>query len=195
MLAVTRCEQLLNILLQARTFSPANDRTGGFLVEVLPSIHCKGLHTDSVEVLPPEGRITIVTATKPVTLVTHERALLATGTAIIVFVSDQDPACQAFRLTLEQAAERYTDVPFYLADSEKETELARLHHVRTLPMSIFYRDGNPIRRVPGVLSINELTSIVEEVLHADMRQEIVELLVEIVRTQELLSPVLRQPVN
>lgn len=144
---------------------------------------------------PSAGRIRIVTATKPVTVVTHDRALLATGTAVIVFMSDQDSACQTFRSTLEQVAERYADVPFYLADSEKETELARLHHVCTLPMSIFYRDGNPIRRVPGVLSVNELTSIVKEVLHADMRQEIVELLVEIVRTQELLSPVLRQPVN
>ena len=136
-----------------------------------------------------------MTAAKPVTLVTHDRALSATGTAVIVFMSKQDPACQAFRLTLEQVAERYASVPFYIADSEKETELALLHHVRTLPMSIFYRDGNPIRRLTGVLSANELTSALEEVLHADMRQEIVELLVEIVRTQELLSPVLRQPVN
>jgi thioredoxin-like negative regulator of GroEL len=140
---------------------------------------------------PPAGRITIVTATKPVTLVTHDRALLATGTAVIVFMPDQDPAGQTFGATLEQVAERYASVPFYLADSAKETELARLHHVRTLPMSIFYRDGNPIRRVSGVLSSDELTSVVEDVLHADMRQEIVELLVEIIRTQELLSPVLR----
>jgi hypothetical protein len=143
----------------------------------------------------PSGRITTVTATKPVTLVTHDRALSATGTAVLVFMAGQNPACQKFRPTLERVAERCASVPFYMADSEKETELARLHHVRTLPMSIFYRDGNPIRRVPGVLSADELTSVVEEVLHADMRQEIVELLVEIVRTQEPLSPVLRQPVN
>jgi thioredoxin-like negative regulator of GroEL len=144
---------------------------------------------------PPSGRITIVIATRPVTLATHDHVLSAKGTAVLVFMADQNRACQKFRQALEQVAERYASVPFYMADSKKETELARLHHVRALPMSIFYRDGNPIRRVPGVLSADELTSIVDEVQHADMRQEIVELLVEIVRTQVLLSPVLRQPAN
>jgi thioredoxin-like negative regulator of GroEL len=137
----------------------------------------------------------IVTAIKPVTFVTHDRALSAKGTAVLVFMGDQDFACRTFRPALQQVAGQYADVCFYTANSEKEAELALLHHVHTLPMSVFYRDGNPIRRVPGVLSADELTLVVEEVLHADMRQEIVELLVEIVRTQEQLSPVLRRPVN
>jgi thioredoxin-like negative regulator of GroEL len=136
-----------------------------------------------------------VTATKPVTLATHDRVLSATGTAVLVFLAGQDPACQAFRPTLARVAERRAGVSFYTADFDKEAELARLHHVRTLPMSIFYRDGNPIRRLPGVLGTDELTAIVDEVLHADMRQEIVELLVEIVRTQDLISPVLRRPAH
>ena len=144
---------------------------------------------------PSGGRITTVTATKPVTLVTHDRALSAPATAVLIFMANQNPACQTFRPTLRRVAERYIGVPFYLADSEEETELVRRHHVRALPMSIFYRDGNPIRRVPGVLSADELTSVVEEVLHADMRHEIGKLLIEIVRTREVLSPVLRQPVN
>jgi thioredoxin-like negative regulator of GroEL len=133
-----------------------------------------------------------VTATKPVTLATHDCVLSATGTAVLVFMASRNPACQAFHPTLEQVAEQHASVRFYTADSEKETELARLHHVHTLPMSIFYRDGNPIRRMPGVLSADELSSVVEEVLHADMRQEIMDLLVEIVRTQDLISPVLRR---
>jgi thioredoxin-like negative regulator of GroEL len=144
--------------------------------------------------LPP-GRITIVTATKRVTLATHDRALSATGTAVLVFMAARDSACQKFRTALEQVAGRHASATFYIADSEKETELARLHHVHTFPTSIFYRDGNPIRRVPGALRADELTSVVEEVLRADMQQEIVDLLVDIVRTQNLISPVLRRPAN
>jgi thioredoxin-like negative regulator of GroEL len=81
--------------------------------------------------------------------------------AVIVFMSDQNAVCQTFRSTVAQVAERYASVPFSMADSEKEAESARPHHVRTLPMNIFYRDGSPIRRVPGVLVIDELTSVVD----------------------------------
>jgi thioredoxin-like negative regulator of GroEL len=103
---------------------------------------------------------------------------------------DQSHACKLFWPTLEQAAAERTSIPFYVVDPEQEPGLAELHHLRALPTCIFYRDGNPIRRTAGGLSPEDLTGILDEVLHADMQQEINDLLVEMAFTKGVLSPIL-----
>jgi thioredoxin-like negative regulator of GroEL len=131
-----------------------------------------------------------MTATQPLTVAAHDAAL-SEGIAVLVFVMEQSPACRAFRPVLEQVAADQADIPFYVVDAGQEAELAELHHLRALPTCIFYRDGCPIRRTAGGLGAQELTELLDEVRQADMQAELNDLMVEMMMTEEVLSPLLR----
>jgi thioredoxin-like negative regulator of GroEL len=133
-----------------------------------------------------------MTVTKSLTADSHDSAL-STGTAVLVFMMDQSPACQTFQPVLHQLAVRHASIPFYVVDPEAQADLAELHHLRALPTCIFYRDGYPIRRTAGALGVDEVAAVVDEVLQADMEQAISDLVTEIVATQQILSPLLPRP--
>jgi thiol-disulfide isomerase/thioredoxin len=130
-----------------------------------------------------------MSATRPLTAQAHDAAL-SSGIAVLVFIMSQSPACKSFRPSLDQVAAERASVPFYVVDAEQEPELAKLHHLQALPTCIFYRDGSPIRRTAGGMSAYELAAVLDEVLQADMLQEIHDLMLEMALTQEVLSPLL-----
>jgi thioredoxin-like negative regulator of GroEL len=139
--------------------------------------------------IPAAERNTSMSATRPLTADAHDAAL-SSGTAVLVFMMNQSPACKSFWPVLDQVAAERASVPFYVVDPEQEPELAGLHHLRALPTCVFYRDGNPIRRTAGGMSPDDLAAILDEALQADMQKEINDLLVEMAVTQEVLSPLL-----
>jgi thioredoxin 1 len=134
-------------------------------------------------------RILSMSSTRPLTADAHDAAL-SSGTVVLVFMMDRSPACESFWPVLDQMAAERTSVPFYVVDPGQEPELAERHHLRALPTCVFYRDGNPIRRTAGGMSPYDLAAMLDEVLQADMRQEIHDLVLEMAVTQQVLSPLI-----
>jgi thioredoxin 1 len=106
-------------------------------------------------------------------------AALATGTAVLVFLMDSLPGCRQFQPELDAFADRHPELPVYVVEPMDERELADRHHLQGLPSIVFYRDGLPLRRVAGAVPAAELDELLEEVLRADMRQELAEWVLEV----------------
>ncbi len=75
---------------------------------------------------------------------------------IIDFFGKYCGPCKMFAETLEQFAERNTDIGVYKVDVERAPQLAQSFGIRALPTVIFLRAGEIVNSFAGIRDLNTL---------------------------------------
>ncbi|WP_143194131.1 thioredoxin family protein [Micromonospora sp. CB01531] len=124
----------------------------------------------------------------------HDVALSA-GVAVLVFRMADSPACQQFQPELDEFVARHPDCAVWTVEAMEQRNLADLHHLQALPSIVVYRDGMPVRRFAGGISADDLDEAVNEVIHADMQEELNAWMLEMLETGEAGSPYVSAPAS
>ena len=86
---------------------------------------------------------------------------------LVDFYADWCGPCQMMAKILKQVSSQMKDeVKIAKVDTEKYPELASKHKIHALPTLVLFKDGQPVDRIEGVLTADQLTSRVRGVLGA-----------------------------
>lgn len=88
--------------------------------------------------------------------------------AIIDFYASWCGPCRMLAPILDEIAAEYEgEIYVYKVDTEKETELAQLFNIRSIPTMLFIPLEEAPRMMQGALPKNELQKIIQEVLKVE----------------------------
>ncbi|MGC6493529.1 MAG: thioredoxin family protein, partial [Myxococcota bacterium] len=76
--------------------------------------------------------------------------------------------CKRFAPIFEAASETHGDVAFGKINTEAEQQLAGRYGIRSIPTTVFYREGVPIHMQPGLLPPEGLEDLITQVRALDM---------------------------
>ena len=84
---------------------------------------------------------------------------------LVDFYADWCGPCQMMAKILKQVSSQMKDeVKIAKVDTEKYPALASEHKIHALPTMVLFKDGQPVDRIEGVLTADQLTSRVRGVL-------------------------------
>lgn len=78
--------------------------------------------------------------------------------------------CHQFAPIFEEVSNNIADVVFGKVDTEQEQKLAGYFGIRSIPTTLIIREGLEVYRNSGVMSENELKTIITQVKSADMNE-------------------------
>jgi thioredoxin 1 len=94
-----------------------------------------------------------------------EKVLQAEQMVMVNFFSDKSPACQIFEPELAAVGQEYQSrVTFARVDVDNNTELTQQYNVEGIPTLIFFKDGQEINRIKGIVMRDKLRRQVEGTL-------------------------------
>lgn len=97
-----------------------------------------------------------------------EKVLNAPKLVIVNFSAEQSNACQILDPEFEAVSKEYQDqATFAKLNVAGQEELVNQWHVDGVPTLIFFKGGNEIYRIPGIVMRNKLRRQVEGVLLAN----------------------------
>ena len=82
---------------------------------------------------------------------------------IVEFFSDDCVPCKRMSPVLAELEDEYTEVKFVKLNIGFGAETAQKYGVMSSPTFVFFKDGNEIKRVRGVIARDEFEDIIEEV--------------------------------
>ena len=68
--------------------------------------------------------------------------------------------CKMLGPVVEQAAGEMSDVQFYKVDIDEEMELAQRYQIMSVPTLLFFKNGEPVKKSVGAVSLQELKSMI-----------------------------------
>lgn len=84
---------------------------------------------------------------------------------IVNFSSDRSPTCQIFEPELAAVGQEYRNrITFARIDVDSNEELTQQYHVEGIPTLIFFKDGQEINRVKGIVMRDKLRRKLEGAL-------------------------------
>lgn len=97
-----------------------------------------------------------------------EKVLQAPKLVVVNFSAEQSNACQILDPEVEAVSKEYQDqVTFVKLNVTGQEELVNQWHVDGVPTLIFFKGGNEIYRIPGIVMRNKLRRQIEGVLLAN----------------------------
>ena len=88
--------------------------------------------------------------------------LVKDGLSVIYFTADWCGPCQNFRPIYSQVSDEHSEISFGKVDVDANQELAALYGVRSIPTIVAHRDGEPVLRHTGGLSLPEFRDFVDQ---------------------------------
>lgn len=87
---------------------------------------------------------------------------------LVDFYADWCGPCQMMAKILTQvSADMKEEIKVAKVDTERYPELASQHKIQALPTLVLFKGGQPVDRIEGVLTADQLTSRVRGVLGGD----------------------------
>ncbi len=87
---------------------------------------------------------------------------------LVDFYADWCGPCQMMTKILAQVSAQMKDeIKVAKIDTERYPELASQHKIHALPTLLLFKDGQPIDRIEGVVTADQLTSRVRGMLGGD----------------------------
>ena len=84
---------------------------------------------------------------------------------LVDFYADWCGPCQMMAKILKEVSPQMKDeIKIAKVDTEKYPELASKHKIHALPTMVLFKDGEPVDRIEGVLTADQLASRVRGVL-------------------------------
>lgn len=101
---------------------------------------------------------------------TFSRDLPAQGIAVVDFWATWCGPCRAFAPVFESSAARHPDVVHLKVDVDANQQLAATYDIRSIPTTMFVRDGVVVGRIVGALSAARLDELLEQSRGLDMER-------------------------
>lgn len=100
----------------------------------------------------------------------EEKVLQAPDMVVVNFSSDKSTACQIFEPECAAIAREYRDrATFARVDVDNNEELIQRHHVDGIPTLLFFKAGQEIHRIKGIVMRDKLRRQVEGALLVSSR--------------------------
>ncbi|MCH5212616.1 MAG: thioredoxin family protein [Oscillospiraceae bacterium] len=93
----------------------------------------------------------------------EEEVLKSDKTVMVEFFSDGCVPCKRMSPILAELEEEYNELKFVKLNISFGAETAKKYDVMSSPTFIFFKDGNEIKRVRGVVPRDDMEDIIEEV--------------------------------
>src|SRR5260370_38698911 len=94
-----------------------------------------------------------------------EKVLQAPQMVVVNFSSDRSSACQIFEPEFAAIGQEYQDrMTFARADVDSNEDLTRQYNIDGIPTLIFFKDGQEIHRIKGIVMRDKLRRQVGGVL-------------------------------
>ncbi|MGC6491341.1 MAG: thioredoxin [Myxococcota bacterium] len=107
-------------------------------------------------------------ATIEVTSENHDALIADNDIVVLDFWASWCGPCKRFAPIFEAASETHGDVAFGKINTEAEQQLAGRYGIRSIPTTVFYREGVPIHMQPGLLPPEGLEDLITQVRALDM---------------------------
>lgn len=107
-------------------------------------------------------------ATIEVTSENHDTLIADNDIVVLDFWASWCGPCKRFAPIFEAASETHGDVAFGKINTEAEQQLAGRYGIRSIPTTVFYREGVPIHMQPGLLPPEGLEDLITQVRALDM---------------------------
>ncbi|OAJ35066.1 thioredoxin family protein [Piscirickettsia salmonis] len=87
---------------------------------------------------------------------------------VVEFHADWCEPCRSFDKVFVEVAKEHTDVVFAKIDTEKETELAREFHVRSIPRLMIFKKNVVVADQTGELPFDVVNDLIKQAKSLDM---------------------------
>ncbi|MHC4660602.1 MAG: thioredoxin family protein [Planctomycetota bacterium] len=89
----------------------------------------------------------------------------STGVYVLEFRSPICPICQQLQPVLDHISDHYSDrAKFGMVDVTEDLDLAAKHNITQIPVLVFLKDGEERKRLVAVVSPEEITTALEELI-------------------------------
>lgn len=88
---------------------------------------------------------------------------IKTGNAIIDFYAVWCAPCKMITPIFEKMSKEFSDVNFFKANVDNNSQAANIYAVRSIPTIVFLEDGTEVDRVIGLLQEDDFKSKIKEV--------------------------------
>lgn len=109
-------------------------------------------------------------ATKNITLDNFEETIQGEGIVLLDFWASWCGPCKRFAPIFEASSEKHPDVTFGKVNTEEQQALAGRFGIRSIPTTVFYRDGIPVHMQPGLLPPEGLEDLIGQIEALDMTE-------------------------
>ncbi len=99
-----------------------------------------------------------------------DRDVPQAGIAVVDFWAAWCGPCRSFAPVFAESSTRHTDVIHLKVDVDENQQLAERYDIRSIPTTMFIRDGIVVGRVAGALSPARLEDLIGQTRELDMKK-------------------------
>lgn len=87
---------------------------------------------------------------------------ISDGVVLVKFEASWCGPCKAYTPIFKEFANENVNVKCFTVDCQEEADLATDFDIKSIPVTILFKDGEEKQRLPGKLSKEQLTKLVSE---------------------------------
>ena len=87
---------------------------------------------------------------------------ISDGVVLVKFEASWCGHCKAYTPIFKEFASENENVKCFTVDCQEEADLATDFDIKSIPVTILFKDGEEKQRLPGKLSKDQLTKLVSE---------------------------------
>lgn len=87
---------------------------------------------------------------------------ISSGLSLVKFTSQYCGPCKSYSPIFDSFAEQNKDIKCYTVDALEEHEISIKLDIKSVPVTILFKDGKEVKRVNGKQSLDQLSQLIKE---------------------------------